>query len=315
MVVESGRVDAVVRPLGIGEGRCGFPGVAARDEGPVYLIDIVVTDEEIHVETGAQMRLRIDGVRERGTLEQQDSRLPEGGQEPTEFGVAQPLGQFGRTESLGGLLSDLHRDAVGAPEERSEQEVDSVGGRAFPEPIEFPARQRPRKRLLGKRGAQQAIERRSAASHAHPPIVSFRSMDRLRKIIRLSYRDYVILSEAAVFAIPVELGLRWVGFDRLVRHLGRVRGSRRPWVEAIDGERAARLVESVSRLYPFNPTCLKKSLVLFWMFRRRGIPAELRIGVRKVDGKLEAHAWIEQGGRVLFDEDTASRYAPMPLNI
>lgn len=136
-------------------------------------------------------------------------------------------------------------------------------------------------------------------------------MDRLRKIVRLSYRDYLILGETITFAIPVELGLRWIGFDRLVRRLGRVGRARRPVV--LDGQRAARLVEAVSRLYPFNPTCLKKSLVLFWMFRRRGMPADLRIGVRKVNGQLEAHAWIEQEGRVLFDEDTASQFLPMPL--
>jgi hypothetical protein len=138
-------------------------------------------------------------------------------------------------------------------------------------------------------------------------------MDRLRKIARLSYHDYLVLGETIAFAIPVELGLRLVGFDRLVRRLGRVGRVRQPVM--LDGERAARLVEAVSRLYPFNPTCLKKSLVLFWMFRRRGLPADLRIGVRKVSGELEAHAWIEQEGRVLFDEDTARDFAPMPLNI
>jgi hypothetical protein len=140
-------------------------------------------------------------------------------------------------------------------------------------------------------------------------------MDRLRKIARLSYRDYVILSETILFAIPVELGLRLVGFDRLLRRLGSDRRSLLLSPGPLDGERAARLVETISRLYPFNAACLKKSLVLFWMFRRRGLPAELRLGVRKVDGELEAHAWIEQGGRVLFDKETASRFAPMPLKI
>ena len=315
MVGESARVDAGVRPLEIGEGRGKSPNIPTPDEGPVHLIDTVVPDEEIHVETGAEVRLGIDGVRERGSFEEQDLRISEGVQQATEFGATELLDQFRRTEAPGGLLADPRRETVGAPEESGEQEIDIMCGRAVPEPIEFLVRQGPRKRLPGERGTQQRIERRSCPSRAHAPIVSFRSMDRLRKILRLSSRDYVILGEAVVFAIPVELGLRWVGFDKLVRHLGRVRGSGLRRAPALDGERAARLVESVSRLYPFNPTCLKKSLVLFWMLRRRGLAAELRIGVRKVGGTLEAHAWIEHEGRVLFDEDTASGFAPMPLNI
>lgn len=315
MVVESARVEPAVRPLEIGEGRSGFPSVPAIDKGPVYLIDSVVSDEEVHVEAGAEVRLRIYGVSEGGTFEEQDSDISEGSQESTEFGVPDLLNQFRGAESPGGLLADPHRDTAGAPEDGGEQEIDIVGGRAVQKPIELLVRQDPWKTLLGKRGTEQRIEVRSGATHAHMPIVSFRSMYRLRKIVRLSYRDYAILGETILFAVPVELGLRLVGFDKLVRRLGRVRRSLPRSPTPLDGERAARLVEAVSRLYPFNATCLKKSLVLFWMFRRRGLPAELRIGVRKVDGKLEAHAWIEQGGRVLFDEDTASQFAPMPLNI
>ena len=140
-------------------------------------------------------------------------------------------------------------------------------------------------------------------------------MNRLRKIANLSYADCVILTEAIVCAIPVELGLRWSGFDTLVKRLGRTRRSRGRQEAVVDGERAARLVEAVSRCYPFNPTCLKKSLVLLWILRKRGLPAELRIGVRKVGGALQAHAWIECGGRTLLDGDIDQQFAPMPLNI
>ena len=141
-------------------------------------------------------------------------------------------------------------------------------------------------------------------------------MYRLRKISTLSYCDRLILIEAIVFVIPVELGLRWIGFDKLVKRIGRTRRSLGRRGPVVDGERAARLVEAASRYYPFEPTCLKKSLVLFWIFRRRGLPAELCIGVRKeVGGVLEAHAWIQCGGHLLLDGDIAHQFAPMPLNI
>jgi Transglutaminase-like superfamily len=51
--------------------------------------------------------------------------------------------------------------------------------------------------------------------------------------------------------------------------------------------------------------------VLLWLLNRRGIPARLRIGVRKEEGELEAHAWIESGGVVLNDTaDVSERYRP-----
>ena len=314
VVVESAVIDAAVRSLEVCERCGGFACIPAVDEATVTLTDLLGFDEEVHVEPWAEMRLGIDGVRKPGAFQEQDSYSSEAVEEHTQFGVPELLDQFRRAESLSGLLADACRDGVGASEEIRKQEVDGVGGCALPQPGEFLVGQGARQRPPGQRRTQQRIERQSGALRVHRPIVSSRSMDRLRKILRLSYRDYVILGEAIVFAIPVELGLRCVGFDRLVKHLGKVHGAWLLGAPALDGERAARLVEAVSRLYPFNPTCLKKSLVLFWMLRRRGFPAELRIGVRKPAGTLEAHAWIEHEGRVLFDEDTARQYLPMPLN-
>ena len=59
--------------------------------------------------------------------------------------------------------------------------------------------------------------------------------------------------------------------------------------------------------------CLKQSLILFGILRRRDIPAELRIGVRRVGDKLNAHTWIEYDGHVLLDGGIANEYATLPL--
>lgn len=58
-----------------------------------------------------------------------------------------------------------------------------------------------------------------------------------------------------------------------------------------------RLVELASRLYPRAMTCLPRALALRWMLARRGIPADLQIGVQKSDSGIRAHAWIELGGQ------------------
>lgn len=65
-----------------------------------------------------------------------------------------------------------------------------------------------------------------------------------------------------------------------------------------------RLAEKAERQGPLRPNCLERSLVLWWLLRRRGVPAELRIGARKQDAQFEAHAWVELAGEVLNDSET-----------
>ncbi|HEX8837914.1 MAG TPA: lasso peptide biosynthesis B2 protein [Candidatus Acidoferrum sp.] len=50
-----------------------------------------------------------------------------------------------------------------------------------------------------------------------------------------------------------------------------------------------------------HPSCLVKSLTLWWLLGRQGITSELRVGVRKEGGNLEAHAWVERE-RVALNE-------------
>jgi transglutaminase superfamily protein len=145
-------------------------------------------------------------------------------------------------------------------------------------------------------------------------MISAIGMRGVKMIWRLSRTDWIVLTEAVALAVPLELGLRWIRLKTLLRLIGRTRRPR--WRTApIDVERAARLVDVASRFYPFRPTCLKRSLVLLRILRARGLPAELRVGVRKVGDELHSHAWIECRGRILLDRHTADGYVMVPLEI
>ena len=73
----------------------------------------------------------------------------------------------------------------------------------------------------------------------------------------------------------------------------------------------SRIVEIASRRCLFTPTCLQRSILLRWWLARRGIASSLRFGVRKRDGTLEAHAWVEHTGQVLNDvPNIGDRFAP-----
>jgi hypothetical protein len=65
--------------------------------------------------------------------------------------------------------------------------------------------------------------------------------------------------------------------------------------------RVARLVSIAANHGPYRATCLRRSLALWWLLRRRSVAAEVRIGVRKEGGELQAHAWVEHRGQALND--------------
>jgi Transglutaminase-like superfamily len=76
--------------------------------------------------------------------------------------------------------------------------------------------------------------------------------------------------------------------------------------------RTAQMVAAACRRYPLRSDCLPRTIVLWSLLRRRGIEADIRIGVRSNSkGEFQAHAWIEWNGQVFNDDaDVASQYLP-----
>ena len=60
-------------------------------------------------------------------------------------------------------------------------------------------------------------------------------------------------------------------------------------------------VAMAAALYPGRAMCLERSLALFYLARRAGIPVTYHHGVRPTP--FLAHAWVEYCGRVLNDAE------------
>ncbi|HYL85839.1 MAG TPA: lasso peptide biosynthesis B2 protein [Candidatus Angelobacter sp.] len=65
----------------------------------------------------------------------------------------------------------------------------------------------------------------------------------------------------------------------------------------------AHMVNSADRHGLAHPSCLAKSLTLWWLLGRQGIVSQLRIGIRKYDNQFEAHAWVERDGAALNEPE------------
>jgi hypothetical protein len=128
----------------------------------------------------------------------------------------------------------------------------------------------------------------------------------IRRLSALSARDWQLLIEATVLAVGIEGALRILPLRRVV---GWCQGSRtvaRPRIGAtLDAlTTAARLPY---RVLPWPSTCLRRSLVLTALLRRRGLPATVRFGVRRQAELLLAHAWVECDG-ALVDATSGEGY-------
>ena len=110
------------------------------------------------------------------------------------------------------------------------------------------------------------------------------------------------LTLVATGLLPVfALGLRALGLRRWHARVARHIPPAPPCRPDMAPERLAAAVDRAARLSPGSPTCLVRSLVLWYLLARRGQHAQIVVGVRRPGTGLEAHAWVEVDGRPVND--------------
>ncbi len=141
-------------------------------------------------------------------------------------------------------------------------------------------------------------------------------MNRWSRYWRLSALERGLLWRALVLLPLTTMALRALGFRRWHAALARLAPlGPSPEVKpapsyAKRAQLTTRMVQAASREGLCRANCLGQSLSLWWLLRRQGIPSELRIGVRKADDGVAAHAWVEFAGAVLNDaQDVHQHYA------
>lgn len=131
----------------------------------------------------------------------------------------------------------------------------------------------------------------------------------LRRFSALTGREQRLFLRAAFLLPLLSVILRRSGLrrtqERLRLWLPVETGGIRPVQGAAETTIAmtVRMVRAAVKHGPARATCLEESLALWWLLGRQGIPALLRIGIRKQTGKFEAHAWVECAGATLNDPE------------
>lgn len=113
-----------------------------------------------------------------------------------------------------------------------------------------------------------------------------------------SERRLLILLMVLQPAISVALRLRgyrrtqhWL--ERRSQHLTPHAASAR---ELAAAERVATLAGIAGRRGPVAASCLRQSLAVLWVLRRRGLQPDIKFGVDRIGASPDMHAWVELEG-------------------
>jgi hypothetical protein len=140
---------------------------------------------------------------------------------------------------------------------------------------------------------------------------SSRQSSLVRRWLALERGDRRLLCEAWWELLVVSLRLRISPRRVLARALARG-GEDGPTGNSPAASGIAQAVGSAAAHHLWTMTCLPRALTLLSMLGRRGIPARLRIGVRRAESGIAAHAWVEHGGAPLGEpEEVPKRFAPL----
>jgi len=131
--------------------------------------------------------------------------------------------------------------------------------------------------------------------------------ERLRRFSALERPAQALFLRAIVLLPLVALSLRWRGFRATQAALQLSPSNARQKCDSAlvsqEAAMAAHMVNAADRHGFVHPSCLAKSMTLWWLLGRQGIDSHLRIGIRKENDKFEAHAWVERDGAALNEPD------------
>ena len=136
-------------------------------------------------------------------------------------------------------------------------------------------------------------------------------MRKLAKLWRLSWRDRLLLAEAAVALLGARLIMLLVPFRRIAPRLGETMGDS-PAEDPADPRGLKRIgwaVNVASKVLPWHSTCLTEAIAAKAMLKRRGVVSTLYLGLaRDGQSQLEAHAWLRCGSSVLTGGGASEGY-------
>lgn len=141
---------------------------------------------------------------------------------------------------------------------------------------------------------------------------------KIRNASRLSPADWSLILQAWFWLLFFDISLRMRPFHELQIFAARTKPKSASLPERTEAliPMLIAAVDHARYNHLYAMTCLRRALALQKMLALRGAEVDLKIGVRKDDGILSAHAWLEYQGRPLGEpERITERFANMQNTI
>jgi hypothetical protein len=124
----------------------------------------------------------------------------------------------------------------------------------------------------------------------------------LQTLLSYDARDRLLFVQVWLLLLAVDLALRVAPFRKVRRWIEssgpKKKTAKEEQTEAVV-RRTGDFVDRAARHHLYEMTCLRRSLALQWLLSRRGLETRLQFGVRRENGNLQAHAWLEHEGQVI----------------
>lgn len=138
---------------------------------------------------------------------------------------------------------------------------------------------------------------------------------RLQRLRGLDAGQWRVVATSAFLLAPIQFMLKSRGLKKTARAFAA--RSDRPLGQS-DAAQAASMAEAVSLVAGrrvVGALCLGRSLLLWFLLRRRGMDAELVVGTKSaVDDEWMAHAWVELDSQPVNDvADVRDHYSSFDL--
>jgi hypothetical protein len=131
--------------------------------------------------------------------------------------------------------------------------------------------------------------------------------EKLRRFSALERPAQQLFLRALAMLPLVSLSLKLRGLQKTQAVLQKILPKLLPEQNSNDEKQRAALtahmLNAADRHGLIHPSCLAKSLTLWWLLARQGITSQLRIGIRKEVEGFEAHAWVEREGAALNEPE------------
>ncbi len=138
-------------------------------------------------------------------------------------------------------------------------------------------------------------------------------ISKLQTFWDLPFRDKFFFLDAVLLLSISKLVVLTVPFKKVAPHLGKVNGEVNYELDSIQLQKADRIklfINMAAGNVPFRSVCLDQAMAGMLLLRRFRIPSNLCLGVKRneAEKKLDAHAWIECGGRILIGGQRSLQY-------